>query len=617
MRGIGHAFWNFPTAHVVLAGATFIAGAMGSKAYAQADDTAFALPRLSADGKAEVMLPQPLEPQMALRFQRVFALQSRGDIAAAVRESEGLETHSPLGAGLLGHVLADRFLNPHYRASVEELKDWLERYPTLPDAPAIYALLARRLPRAAMPPSPPQATAANPAVSESMLGINDTFEPSFPRNPALDQTVRVFSRDGNPARALRLLARTKGLTPLYGAILRAELARAAFAANKDATAHALATAAWRQSRGEVGLAAYIAGLVAWREDRPAEAARWFDAAAGSVNAPKALFAAGNFWAARGHRALHDAEGAQIRLERAASVPRSFYGILAARLFKRQRSARGFGVLGEADVEAIAATEEGSRAFALLQIHQSQRASAELRQLLIRSQNAPELQGAVLRVAEEAELFDLTAEFGPLVQQRGGDVREAAQEISALPVPHLAPRSGFCLNPALIYALARLESNFDAAATSPKGAQGLLQIRPLTAEFLASLTKAQASRPALRDPAVNLELGQRYLLHLAGLAEIRGDLLRLLGSYNAGPSAFAHWASAIRDKGDPLLFIEAIPAEQTRLYLQRVLIYTWLYAARFGLSAPSLEALAEGRFPQISAEMRPGSKRAGVQKAAYH
>ncbi|MBX5472201.1 MAG: transglycosylase SLT domain-containing protein [Acetobacteraceae bacterium] len=616
MRGIGHAFWNFPAAHVILAGAAFIAGATVSKAYAEADDTAFALPRVSPDGRTEVMLPQPLEPGMAVRFQRVFALQARGDIAAAVRESEGLDIHSPLGAGLFGHVLADRFLNPHYRASIEELTDWLNRYPTLPDAPAIRALLLRRQPHTAAPPSPPQATAASPAASESMAVINDAFEPSFPRNPALDQTVRVFSRDGNPGRALRLLARTKGLTPLYGATLRAELARAAFAANKDATARALAAAAWHQSRGEVGLAAYVAGLVAWREDRPAEAARWFDAAAGSVNAPKALVAAGNFWAARAHRVMHDAEGARVRLERAASVPRSFYGILAARLLKRLHSARGFGVLGEADVEAIAATEEGSRAFALLQIHQSKRAGAELRQLLTRSQNTPGLQGAVLRVAEAAELFDVTAEFGPLVQ-RGGDGPVTVQEISALPVPHLAPRSGFCLNPALIYALARLESNFDASATSPKGAQGLLQIRPLTAEFLASMSKTQAARPLLRDPAVNLELGQRYLLHLAGLSDVRGDLLRLLGSYNAGPSAFAHWAAAIRDKGDPLLFIEAIPAEQTRLYLQRVLVYTWLYAARLGLSAPSLEALAEGRFPQLSAEMRPGSKRAAVQKAAYH
>ncbi len=64
----------------------------------------------------------------------------------------------------------------------------------------------------------------------------------------------------------------------------------------------------------------------------------------------------------------------------------------------------------------------------------------------------------------------------------------------------------------------------------------------------------------------------------------GDLLRLLASYNAGPGNFARWVSQIRDNDDPLLFIEAIPIDETRAHVPRVLTYTWIYAARLHLPA---------------------------------
>jgi hypothetical protein len=56
---------------------------------------------------------------------------------------------------------------------------------------------------------------------------------------------------------------------------------------------------------------------------------------------------------------------------------------------------------------------------------------------------------------------------------------------------------------------------------------------------------------------------------------------------------------VRDDGDPLLFIEAIPNEQTRVFVQQVLTYTWLYAVRLGLPAPSLDELAAGQFPHFT------------------
>ncbi len=55
---------------------------------------------------------------------------------------------------------------------------------------------------------------------------------------------------------------------------------------------------------------------------------------------------------------------------------------------------------------------------------------------------------------------------------------------------------------------------------------------------------------------------------------------------------------MRHRDDPFLFIESIPVGETRIYVQRVLAYSWIYAARLGLPAPSLDALAAGRFPRF-------------------
>ena len=149
----------------------------------------------------------------------------------------------------------------------------------------------------------------------------------------------------------------------------------------------------------------------------------------------------------------------------------------------------------------------------------------------------------------------------------------------------------------MYALTRLESNFNTAAVSPVGARGLMQIMPMTAQYIAGDASLGGFR--LHEPALNLELGQRYVAYLAAQEGIRGDLIRILASYNSGPGSFARWAASVRDGGDPLLFIEAIPIPETRGYVQHALAYTWIYAARLGLPAPSLPELAAGSFPRLS------------------
>ncbi len=132
-----------------------------------------------------------------------------------------------------------------------------------------------------------------------------------------------------------------------------------------------------------------------------------------------------------------------------------------------------------------------------------------------------------------------------------------------------------------------------AAVSASGARGLMQIMPSTAQAVAGGRAGQ-----LQDPAVNLAIGQQYLLSLAGDDVIDGDLIRILASYGQGQGGLRKWVDTVRDEGDPLMFIEAIPSAFTRASVQDSLVYSWHYAAQLHLPASSLDALAAGRYPRL-------------------
>jgi len=134
----------------------------------------------------------------------------------------------------------------------------------------------------------------------------------------------------------------------------------------------------------------------------------------------------------------------------------------------------------------------------------------------------------------------------------------------------------------------------------------MQIMPRTAHAVAG---SQAAH--LQDPAVNLSIGQRYLLTLADDDAIDGDLIRLLASYGQGQGGLRKWVDAVNGNGDPLMFIEAIPSAPTRGFVQDALAYSWHYAAQLQLPATSLDALAAGRYPHL---VRAGEERTHSEAA---
>lgn len=140
-----------------------------------------------------------------------------------------------------------------------------------------------------------------------------------------------------------------------------------------------------------------------------------------------------------------------------------------------------------------------------------------------------------------------------------------------------------LSPALIAAVIYAETKFDPRESSA-GAQGLMQILPSTAEYLAHLSGGTTFTTSdLANPEVNIAYGSYYLSYL--LKHYGGAQLPAIAAYNAGLTNVDQWSSKAREQGATLT-VQDIPFPQTRAYVARVLsaesTYTRFYGKQLGL-----------------------------------
>jgi soluble lytic murein transglycosylase len=147
------------------------------------------------------------------------------------------------------------------------------------------------------------------------------------------------------------------------------------------------------------------------------------------------------------------------------------------------------------------------------------------------------------------------------------------------LPALVPAVNPAVEAALLHGLIRQESAFNSRAVSRAGARGLMQLMPATAKQIAQKTKLRfATERLLEEPQFNLQLGQLYLHQM--IMTFAGSYPLALAAYNAGPHRVKRW---LRDYGDPrtgaismINWIESIPFNETRNYVQRVLEATVVY-----------------------------------------
>jgi soluble lytic murein transglycosylase-like protein len=500
---------------------------------------------------------KPLSAADAKRYQEAFAAVRRGEFerAAEIRESIA----NPL---LMGRLEFDRLMHPAYVSTYAELADWLSKYRDQPDAVRIYTLAKRKAPSAA------------------------ALDLAAPDNQGRDES------DAALARVEAAAERIEAALPKVVVDAKLQKAREVYYAGDVKKAYALANESGER---------WVGGLAAFRLKKYDEALDKFAAVAQDKSENEWTRSGAAYWASRAAIAAGRPMEAPRWLALAAETPYTFYGLIAERQLGLDPAVSLNGVDIKADAprepsrEAVTRAVSNASLAALVKNDRRARRAAGFAQIGLKAEAGLELRQAAINsnAVQRTAWTGLARTLGaPLSSNadlaRNGSVRF---DISQFPTPELAPEGGFTIEKALVYALVRQESKFNPNAASVGGAYGLMQLMPATAARVAGDDKLVRDPTPLKDPGVNLRLGQDYVARLLGA--VQGDLLHAIAAYNAGPGVIQKTVKQLGSEADSLLAIESMPGGQTREFVERVAAGYWIYRNLFGQASASLDAAAGG------------------------
>ncbi len=538
-------------------------------------------------------------------YRRIFAAQDKGDWSAADALMGRLGDFR-----LRGHVLYQRYMHPTaYRATFDELAAWLDVYHDHPGADRVFSLAQSRAPDSF------RGTLKRPDNNDRIRGYlpvlsdngSDYISPQRRQNgerkqiDRLNRAIMAKIRAGAPTEAYKILTEDRAsrlLDTVEFDQLRSLIAHSYRISGMSRHALDLAQESARRSGNQAPQAGWAGGLAAWQNRLYDEAASLFALAATSpYNSPWEASAAA-YWASRAHMRAGNTREVNQWLRQAASNPRTFYGLIATRAlgwdFDFNWNGETFGTAQKEILMRYPATE---RALLLASTGQYQLAEAELRQI---DPSDSAVREALLSFAESAGLPSYAMRLAHAIPAENGRLYDSA----LYPVPPWEPTSGYKVDRALVYAFIRQESRFNPGAQNrTSGATGLMQLMPSTASYIAGNNRfgSAEGREQLKDPQVNLDLGQRYIRTLLNQSHVNDDLLSLAIAYNAGQGNLRRWKQEFSSMlDDPLLFIESIPMRETRIFVERVMANYWIYRLRMGQPVPTLDAVAQGEWAQYAA-----------------
>lgn len=124
-----------------------------------------------------------------------------------------------------------------------------------------------------------------------------------------------------------------------------------------------------------------------------------------------------------------------------------------------------------------------------------------------------------------------------------------------------------IDPLLLAALIKTESNFEPQAESRKGAKGLMQVTPATGEWIAmSIGISNFKEDMLFDPETNILLGSWYVEHLTDY--YKGSFELTFAAYNGGRGNVDKWLKD-RNLSSDGMTLDTIPFSETRNYLEKL------------------------------------------------
>jgi len=289
-----------------------------------------------------------------------------------------------------------------------------------------------------------------------------------------------------------------------------------------------------------------------------------------------------YWAGRAQQALGDEKQASYWYGIASNYGTTYYGQLAA-----QKNNPGESIPLDEEPEFTSQEKAEFDQHELVQVVRmldNAKASDWVKPFILQLQKistAPGWQALTAALAREYKRFDVSITVAKRADRKGLQMPLSgypALNLPALPKRVKTPRP----ETPLVLAVVRQESAFRVRSQSNANARGLMQILPRTARKVAKKYKVRYSSTKLnRDGRYNLMLGQAYLSGL--LNDFKGSYVLSLAAYNAGPGRVRQW---IRRFGDPrqadvnaIDWVEMIPFNETRNYVQRVLENLQVYRSR--------------------------------------
>lgn len=280
-----------------------------------------------------------------------------------------------------------------------------------------------------------------------------------------------------------------------------------------------------------------------------------------------------YWRARAAQRLGDAEAAEEFGAIAREFPFSYYGWRASHRAAQGPSQRPAWTIAPGETRLT--PSELARPRILIEAGRVDAAREELDQLYVRAGGIEDRLRLAALYAEAGDYHRpqrlvVGAYQETLARGPAQDAIELWWHAWPAPYPDAvlgATEDRDALDPELLYAVMREESGYRPEVRSVSGARGLLQLMPDTAERVAREEALAGFRvDDLFRPQVNIQLGAAYLDQL--LVRFAGRASAAIGSYNAGPHRVADWLEDQALEDDE--WVEAIPYEQTRSYVKRVL-----------------------------------------------
>ncbi len=318
---------------------------------------------------------------------------------------------------------------------------------------------------------------------------------------------------------------------------------------------------------EHGVGAQLFWLRGWIQlqflNKPSEAYKDFYTFHKHVGTPISK-SRGAFWAGLAAEKNDNASIARNWFAEAAKYPTSFYGQLAK--LKQSRSTNL-----PISKSRISRSKPGALRKQLplirklVQYNQSYSVNAFLLGMAKRF-NSPR---QVMAIAEAARKIGV-----PHLAVRMGKNHFAHEDEWLQPVSHPIPSlpRGLAVEPALVLAITRQESEFNPKANSSANAKGLMQLLPSTAKLVAKEHGISHTTSMLNNPKHNMKLGSYYLAGL--IKKFDGQYPLAIAGYNAGPGRVVQWQKRFgpfpNDMTGQLKWLEQIPFSETRNYVQRVL-----------------------------------------------